>query len=505
MRRAALCLAVWLLLPGVGRAGLAPLKTQGQRVCLDGGSALVLERDAVHYRLLPDRVEVVQQLVLRAPRSSRPVLLGLPLPAERWRGPQDVIVERLGGARPEKLETRRVASFGWRPVGFWQVCALEPGSGRIALRVRWWQPHEAGALHGYRRMLLADPLWTASGYAGSGGQIARRVGFSGGAEYSSSRPLAEELDGALGGSSWRSRGRRWRRSRGRAGPRETLALYYRLTRGAHSRCSDVDPWLALDGDPDTRWAPADCPGEAVALELTALCRGFGTAAPACDRVLEPTFDLALAARTPAGEAGKPLRVEGWWGRRRLWRVRGRQNQTIRLRRRERVTRYRVVFPKGLPAAGAGEIQLARLDLERSDPQAVAVLTGRGHRRTTRRCRVEMAWRNPVALRRAVLHLKPGQEMDAFMLSADCADGRRRKPYHEPVPCDHSPEEIAAARRALDAPDLGPFHHEHYRRAHPWTIELELDPSCLTSELRLKAPPVCSDDWRPFAPRLELEL
>jgi hypothetical protein len=105
-----------------------------------------------------------------------------------------------------------------------------------------------------------------------------------------------------------------------------------------------------------------------------------------------------------------------------------------------------------------------------------------------------------------MRLKRGTKMDAFMLSANCADGRKRVPYHEPVVCNHSKEELEEVRKALGVSDLTEveYEHKHFKRKHPWQIELDLDPSCAVSQLSVVAPPlVCSDKYRPVLPRLDL--
>jgi len=502
---ASAALAVALFWSGSSLAGLAPVTRVGKRAHLAKDSRLEAELDTIRFRVLPDRVEATERLLIRNPGPAGTFVLGLPLPADRLRGPQAVRIKRVDGDRERDLRHWRTPSFGWRPVAFWRVCPLRLGTGERAMVVAsWWQPHEAGELHGYFRYALSDPLWSAAAFAGPVGQLERRVVLEGGATFSSATPEAEEVAGGLSQVPWELHERRWRFSGREPGDRETLSLFYKLTRAAHSRCSGSDPWLAVDGDFETRWQPVDCPQGRVALELAAVCTGFGSSEPACDKAGGPTFDLGASVRTLDGKARAPVVVEGWWGRERVWTVAGQQNRRLAIARRDRVTRYRVIYPSGLGAGGAGEISLARLDPDASDPMAVAVLTLGRFQRATRRCRVVFAWRNPLALRHVGLRLKPGQKMDAFMLSTDCADGRRRVPYNEPVACNHSAAELAEIRRVLDEPDLKPMPHEHYRRKHPWQVELDLDETCAVTELRLVAPPVCTDEWRPYAPRLVLD-
>ena len=376
---------------------------------------------------------------------------------------------------------------------------------RIELRATWWQPHAAGLLHGYPRFLLSDPLWTTGAFSGPVEFLERHVNLEGGAAYSSSRPEAEAVAAGLGEVEWEHQDRRFSTQRADPGSKDTFTLYYKLTRGAHSRCTDADPWLALDGKPETVWRPEECPNGEVALELPALCRGFGTAEPACDQSAVPTFDLGVAVRTPDRKARAPVVVEGWWGPKRLWKVGGRQNRRIWIKSRQAVTRYRVVFPKGLPKAGAGEIHLARLDVKRSDPGAIDLLLGRRWIKMPRHCRFRLDFHNPISIRHVTLGLKPGSRMNTFMVMTDCSDDRKGIPYHEPVPCKHTPEKIAEARKALGEPDLEEIPHEHFRRKHPWRIELDLDPTCRVTELRVIAPSVCTDRFRPIAPRVRLDF
>jgi len=111
----------------------------------------------------------------------------------------------------------------------------------------------------------------------------------------------------------------------------------------------------------------------------------------------------------------------------------------------------------------------------------------------------------ISIRHVTLGLKPGSRMNTFMVATDCSDDRKRIPYTEPVPCNHTPEEIAEARKALGEPDLEEFPHKHFRRKHPWRIELDLDPTCHVTELRVVAPSVCTDRYRPIAPRVRLDF
>ncbi len=492
-----------LLLAQAAAAGLAPLRVEGRRAALATAAGLSAERDAVRYRMRLGRIDAEQTLVLSAGERGGRFWLGLPLPADSDSGPQALAVVRVEGERERPLATRRrrAAAGGPEGVAAWQAVRLRLAAGqRVELRARWWQPHAEVEVYGYWRFALRDPLWTAGAFAGPVAAIERRVVLQDGVRWMSSRPAAETVGAA--DRDWESRDRMLALKNADPETGQQWLVKVKRSRAAVSPCSGADPWLALDGDPKTGWRPERCPPERAWIELAADCRGFGGAAPKCERVLGASWILGVSVRTPEGRARAPVVVSGFRGPKRIWRKRGRLNAPIPIRRRDRSSRYRVQLPRGVPADGA-EITLVRLDPEKSKKGFARVLTGRGFLKMGKRCVFHFELVNPAPFRHATLRLNPRSKVDTYLLNMDCTDGRNREPFHEPAQCNHTPEQHR--RLGLD-PDLVHTGHAegHYRRKRPHQIELPLDPSCAAKRLRLVAPPtLCTERFSAPVPKIEL--
>jgi hypothetical protein len=492
-----------LLLAQSAAAGLAPLRVKGRRAALATAAGLSAERDALRYRMRLGRVDAEQTLVLAAGERGGRFWLGLPLPADPAAAAQALRVVRVEGDRERPLASRRrrAAAGGPPGVAAWQTVRLRLAAGqRVELRARWWQPHAEVEVYGYWRFALRDPLWTAGAFAGPVAAIERRVELRDGVRWMSSQPAAETVGTAE--RDWESRDRLLALQDADPEPGKRWLVKVKRSRAAASPCSGADPWTALDGDPKTVWRPEPCPPEQAWIELAADCRGFGGAAPKCERVLGSSWILGLSVRTPQGRGRAPVEISGFRGPKRIWRERGRLNAPIPVQRRDRSTRYRVRLPRGIPEAGA-EITLVRLDPDKSKKGFARVLTGRGFLKMGKRCVFHFELVNPAPLRHATLRLNPRSKVDTYLLNMDCSDGRSREPFHEPVQCNHTPEQHR--RLGLDPNLVHSGHAEgHYRRKHPNQIELPLDPSCAAQRLRLVAPPtLCTKRFSAPVPKVEL--
>ena len=282
----------------------------------------------------------------------------------------------------------------------------------------------------------------------------------------------------------------------------TIRVKVKRSRGAVSGCGG-DAWAAVDGDAATRWAPEDCPAGAAWLDLVADCTGFGTASPGCERLLEPGWVHGLSVRTPDGKSKGKVVIEAYLGRKKVWSKAGRLNRPIQMRKAKPVSRFRVSLPGGLPAGGV-EVTLLRVDPAESTRGFAQVLGGKGFGKMGKRCLVEVPLVNPAPLRHATFVLKPGSKVDTYLLNMDCTDGRKREPFHEPVQCNHTPEQHR--QMGIDPEALGHGHTEgHYKRKHPNRIQLPLDPTCAAKILRIVAPPtLCTKRFRAPIPRVELD-
>jgi hypothetical protein len=454
--RTSIAALVFLWIPAAS-AGVGSLRS---------GTGLVLLEDVTRYRVLPDRIEASESVKLKNEGKTGSFLLGLPAGKLR---PQDVVVRRGQSSRPLKVKLRK----GGPGKSSWLAFQVKIAAGATAeLEVTWWQPHGAVEHYGYWRLALVDPLWSAGTFRGAAGRVERQISFAPGVAYVSSSP---EASGE--GEDWERHDRAYSKKDYSPDSDAKLSLRYRLTAGARSPCSGAKPWEAFDGDSGTAWKPSGCPADDAYLEISAGCRGVGTHDADCSRRLSKSLVLGATVQTGAGTDKQPVSIEGWWGPRRVWAKKGRVNRRVKIMQKKPVTRLRIVFPAGPPASGVSEVNLARLDLERSPLGAGKLFSGRGQApvRADDNCHFTLVFVNPFALRHITMLLQPRKPPRDWMVATECAGGRGEETYAEPVP-HHS---------------HGPGGHKHkptgkeFKRKHPDRIELDTDHSCMVKKLQLE--------------------
>ena len=488
-------------------AGLVPLKLVRGRAAPYSKSVLVARADTVEYTLLADRIEAAEVLDVEAGPSPANVFLGIPLPVSRWSGCQDVVITVAKGGKVSKAKTRIVHAMkqhaGKPDVARWLLFPLRLSAyERAQVSVTWWQAYSQIDLYGYPRIEFEDPLWTVGYFNGLVSKIVRRVRLTQGIKWTQSSPNAELVptshDGGLVGET-----RVLSFSDASPEPTSVFKVTLNRTLGALSACTDADPWSAVDGSARTSFLPVGCSPEHSFIDLLSDCKGFGTGSPECNEAGALTWDLGMSIRTRDGEAHDKFVVEGYWGRKRVWKKVGRRNEPVPIGRMDHLTRYRVMFPHGFPSDGLGEISLVRFDPKLSAPGFQNILRSKRWHRMGKRCLLLFELRNPAPLRHATLALKPHSRTDAYMLNMDCTDGRKREPFNEPIEHHHSAAELRAM--GIDPHSLPSEHHGHFKRKRPWRIELPLDPKCLAYRFRLQAPPMlCSKRFHALVPHVILE-
>jgi hypothetical protein len=505
-------MAAVLLAFGPASAGVVPLAAKDKKVGLASGTALTAERDLITYRILADRIQVTQHLVLSSADRPGKFMLGLPLGAKKHLGPQKVLVGTTICGKTSKQKLSRKKAHGLSGVSEFLTFRIKLAAGQQAeVRVSWWQPHEEIDVNGYWRYALIDPLWTAGSYRGQVGQIERRLELSAGIRFVSAEPDPK----ALGSDQdpWERRDRLLSLAGKSPAADARFVLKYKRKTGALSNCEGSDAWLAADGDRDTVFKPQPCGSGQAWIDLISDCSGFGTGEAKCERVLKPAWVAGLSAWTPDGKNRQPLMVEGYWGPDRIWKKSGRLNAPVPVRQAKRVTRYRLRFPKGLPKGGINRVGLLRLlsaDSEAvpraargSDPGAKRALSGKGFGKLGPGCMMVFSLQNAVSFDHLTLKLNPRSKVDTYLFNMDCTDGRKREPYHEPAPCNHTPEQHR--KLGLDPATAGLGQHEgHFKREHPHKVELDLDPNCVATKFRVLAPPMlCDKRFRPPVPQVWL--
>jgi hypothetical protein len=517
--RLGLALGACLLFALPARAGLAPLVREGKQAGLDRKTRLLLVEDHLVMSLRPEFGEWVQTFKLQNPGPAQKALLGVPRADRPENGPQDVSVRLLGPAAARPAPAVSVLPARGAPgVEAWLAFEVPLGAGEsLELEVRAWQRHGAEERYGVWRLTQAEALWTASAWAAAPARLSRRVEFAPGVFHVGTEPESRAVEEA-GGGDWERLARLLEWSERRPEPEATFRAYFWVREGARSACPGR-AWDAVDGDARTRWAPAECPGGPPSLELLTLCRGFGLGEPDCTAAPHPAQVAAALVVAPEAKGGARVQLEGWFGPRQVWSSTGKLNQPLWLMRSEPLTVLRLVFPDGVPAGGA-ELNLLRVDLERSSPGAERVFARGARPRTERSCGFRVRLVNPFWFRHATIKLKPKVEPRDWMLELDCAEGRGRELLVEPE--GHSQFTREQFEQAL-SDDLvqkwkeqvdklereghghGHHHGHEFRRKNPNRIELAADPGCKTWLLVLTtALPYCQLGPRmPDVPELEL--
>ncbi len=529
-RRCALLAACALvpacLLSAEARAGLAPLERAGKAVVLAAGSKLELVEDSLELELTPERGLWVESVRLRNAGAAGKVLLGVPRPAAAGQGPQDLEVRWLGAdaARRAPSVTALAGKDPARALTWLTFeLALEAGQ-EVGLELRWWQPHGAEERYGVWRLIQEEPLWTAGRFAGPVTQLRRRVRLGAGVFWVASEPEARAVEDSQGGD-WERQDRLVEQSQARPEADARWAVFFWLRDGARSECQGR-PWDALDGEPESRWAPTGCPGGVPSFSLLASCRGVGLLEPDCTQGLGAVQVAAALWRAPGAARGARFEVEGWFGPHRVWSVQGGANAPAWILRAEPLTSLRFVFPGGLPAE-PGELALLRVDLERSSAGAERHLAPRGPRpRMERNCTFKLRLVNPIWFRHITVKLPPKVGARDWLVELDCGEARGRAVFFEPVA--HGAVSKETFREAL-ADDVyeqyrdrieqhdAEHHHGHdhghdskakpFRRKHPDRVELDVDATCRTRLISVTtAHPYCQVGPRtPEAPRIELQF
>ncbi|HOX42845.1 MAG TPA: hypothetical protein PK668_04560 [Myxococcota bacterium] len=520
-RRGCLLAVLALLVPATAWAGLAPLERVGRAVAPASKPALELLEDSLELALQPERGLYVEQVRLRNAGPAGVVLLGVPRPVAAGLGAQDLAVRFLGedAARPAPRVTPWVGQDPARPRA-WLAFEVELAAGQtLGLELSWWQPHGAEERYGVWRLLQAEDLWTTGLWAGKPARVSRRVRLEPGAFYVASEPEARALEDSQGGD-WERMDRLLERVGSLPAPDERWAVFFWLRDGAQSACAGR-PWDALDGEADSRWAPTGCPGEVPELRLLASCRGVGLLEPDCTQGQGASQVAAALLQAPGAPAGARLEVEGWFGPHRVWSAQGAANTPLWLLRAEPVTSLRFAFPGGFPAGGA-ELQLMRVDLERSSPGAEAHLArGKARPRMERNCTYKLRLVNPIWFQHITVKLKPSLQARDWLVELDCGEGRGRALFYEPTAHDEVPKEVfrdglSDELYAKFKDELEQHEKEHgghageppaFRRKHPDRIELDVDPTCKTRLIGVTtAHPYCQAGPRtPEAPEIELRF
>jgi hypothetical protein len=328
---------------------------------------------------------------------------------------------------------------------------------------------------------VVDRLWTPAG------RIERRASFAPGVVYVYSSPEAS----GSGGEDWERQDRTWVAENAAAAPDAKFSLLYRLTSGASSPCSGAKPYLALDGRADTVWKPSSCPPDGSHLDIPAGCRGMGTHDPQCSQRLSRSLVLGLTVRSPDKTDQAAVSVEGWWGPRRVWSKRGRVNHPVSIHKDDPVTRLRIVFFQDRPASGISEVNLVRLDLQRSPEGAAALFSTRGRPpRIADDCQFRLVFTNPFSLDHITLKLPPRVPPRDWIVNTDCAGDRGEEMYAEPVPHHkHSKKDLAKLTNLGHHVHHDDADHGHtgksFKRKHPDRIELDTDPACMVKKLKLE--------------------
>lgn len=493
---------VVILAFGPASAGVVPVKPKGKQVVFEPEAALTAERDLITYRVLADRIQVTQQLVLSSADRPGMFMLGLPLGDKKHLGPQKVSVGTTIGGKRSKHKTSRKKAHGLSGVSEFITFRIKLAAGQQAeLRVSWWQPHEEIDVHGFWRYALTDPLWTAGSFRGQVDRIERRLELSPGIRFVSAEPDPKALGNEQ--DPWDRRDRLLSLAGESPAADARFVFKYKRKTGALSNCEGSDAWLAADGDRDTVFKPQNCGSGQAWIDLMADCSGFGSGEAKCERVLNPAWVAGLSAWTPDGKSRQPLMVEGYWGPEMIWKKSGRINGPVPVRQAKRVTRYRLRFPKGIPKGGINRVGLLRLLPGESDPGAKRALSGKGFGKLGPGCLMVFSLQNAVSFDHLTLKLNPRSKVDTYLFNMDCTDGRKREPYHEPAPCNHTPEQHR--KLGLDPATAGSGQHEsHFKRKHPHKVELDLDPNCVARKFRVVAPPMlCDKHFRPPVPQVWL--